>query len=1042
MLVAAEALAVVFVVCALGAGLLAWRILSAPLDIGFARSYVLAALHDEERGIAASVGRIVLHWPDPGGPIMLGVEHARIFDIDGRTIASVDEAALGLSRKNLLIGRLVPVALILKKPALRVVRYEDNTLSVGMEQGLRSQTPAAAGPKDGQSVVEKTLGWLASPGADPDEPSFLAALRTFEIESAKVIVDDRLLDMSWTVPRLDFLAERRKEGLYSKALVGFAERTARPPVLKVEALLEAGTGRIGAEALLENFELSLLGERLPELAVLKEHKGTIDARLNLLAGPDRKLESARLAVLSGTGALDIPELSERPVPFSDAGLLAEYDGTSGRLSLRRAQVTLNGNVDLRAEAAVDVGADEFGGEIRFMIDRLRQADIAPVWPAALRGDASEQWIVENLADGVFSDAFAVVGLKGKKDENGAWRAEAGNVSAGFAFEGMTIDYRAPLAPVREAKGRGTFDLNSETLRIDVESARLLDLDIPGADVELVNIIEGGKGRADIDIKLSGPLKSVFEYVAEEPIGVNTDIDTPRVQGETDLRVNLVFPAHADLKMEDVRIGVKGEMRDVALPGVVRDLTLTGGPLALEIAGNDFTVSGSGKLEGRDVKLEYREFLNAGGQEFTSRAKAALTADDALRARMGIDLGMFLEGPADVSVTYTQYKGGKALADVEGDLKNARLFLDPFDYEKKPGAPGSVTLRAALQNGELKEITGLKGKAPAFLLEDSTLAFRKKGAETELSGGKISRFTLNETVAAMKFDVTAAGRYDIVLDGPFLDFRPFLNDRDEKKEGPYENPPLRVSVAVDRMRTTDRETLQYPKIFVDIDGQGIFNQIEIDAIAGQGDLRVRYKPDETGKRVFRLDAADAGAALRAFALYDNVIGGQMVIYGEPIRGIYDRNLRGRAEITGFKVVKAPSLARLLGAMSLPGVLQLLNNEGLTFSKLEAKFDWRFRQEGSLLLLKEGRTSGNALGLTFDGTFDNAAGTLNVAGTIIPLSGINRAIGSIPLFGNIITGGTGALIAATYSMKGPAQNPDMMVNPLAVLAPGILRRILFE
>lgn len=84
----------------------------------------------------------------------------------------------------------------------------------------------------------------------------------------------------------------------------------------------------------------------------------------------------------------------------------------------------------------------------------------------------------------------------------------------------------------------------------------------------------------------------------------------------------------------------------------------------------------------------------------------------------------------------------------------------------------------------------------------------------------------------------------------------------------------------------------------------------------------------------------------------------------------------------------------------------------------------------------------MGLTFDGTFDNAAHTLDVAGTIIPLSGVNKAIGSIPLVGDILTGGTGALIAATYTMKGPAAEPKTSVNPLSVLTPGILRRILFE
>lgn len=1039
-LISAEILAVVSVLFILGIGFLALRLLSGPMDAGFVKPYVLEALKDEKTGVYARMDRMVLQWPELRGPILVEMKNSRFYNAEGKVVVSVDEAAFGLSKRNLMLGQVVPVALILKNPTLRIVRYEDNGFDIELDRGVESKAPPATGLKSGESPLAKIAGWLSSPGKDPDEPAFLRALRSFEIKGAKVIVDDRQLDMSWTVPQLDIRLERREEGVHSKARIRFEEKELQPATLNVEAILENKTGKIGVEAVLEHFGLSLLADRIPELSVLRAHEGILDARLNMLVGADMVLESAKFTLLSAEGAFNIPALSDGPVPFSDMGLAAEYDGLSGNLTVKRGQVTLNENVEMKAEGALNIGKDGFEGDIKFMIDRLRQADIEPVWPVALKGDASEKWIVQNLSDGVFSDVYALVSLNGAWSESG-WQVDVGNVSAGFAFEGMTINYRPPLSPVRDANGTGTFDLKSEMLRIDIESASLLDMKIAQADVELVNIIEAGKGNADINIKLAGPLKSALEYVKNEPISVKTEIDVKNVQGLADLRVNLAFPAHAALSVEDVKVNVKGELRDVSLPGVVRDLTLTGGPLALAVEGNVFSVTGSAKLEGRDITLDYQEFLNAKGQDYSSRVKASLVADADLRARMGMELGMFLEGPAAVNVTYTQHEGGKSFADVEADLRETRLFFDPFDYEKKAGAAGNVTLCAVLQNGALKEIRDMKGRATNFLLESSVLSFRSKGAETQLSSGNISRFTLNETVASMKFDVAADGRYDITMNGPFLDFRPFLNDEGEK-EGPYANPPLRISIAVDRMRTTDGETLRYSKISADIDAQGVFNRLEMDAIAGKGDLRLRYKPDNTGRRVFRLEAADAGAALKAFSIYDNMIGGRMMIYGEPIGGIYDRNLRGVAEISDFKVVKAPALARLLGAMSLPGVLQLLNNEGLTFSKLEAKFDWRFRQRGSLLTLKDGRTSGNALGLTFDGTFDNAAGTLDVTGTIIPLSGINKIIGSIPLVGDIITGGTGTLIAATYSMKGSMKDPQTSVNPLSVLTPGILRRILFE
>ena len=54
-----------------------------------------------------------------------------------------------------------------------------------------------------------------------------------------------------------------------------------------------------------------------------------------------------------------------------------------------------------------------------------------------------------------------------------------------------------------------------------------------------------------------------------------------------------------------------------------------------------------------------------------------------------------------------------------------------------------------------------------------------------------------------------------------------------------------------------------------------------------------------------------------------------------------------------------------------------------------------------------------------------------------------LGSIPLIGDILTGGEGGgLFAFTYTIRGSFADPSVSVNPLSVLAPGFLRRLFFE
>jgi hypothetical protein len=69
-------------------------------------------------------------------------------------------------------------------------------------------------------------------------------------------------------------------------------------------------------------------------------------------------------------------------------------------------------------------------------------------------------------------------------------------------------------------------------------------------------------------------------------------------------------------------------------------------------------------------------------------------------------------------------------------------------------------------------------------------------------------------------------------------------------------------------------------------------------------------------------------------------------------------------------------------------------------------------------------------------------MNIEGTAIPLSDINKILGKIPLIGDLLLGGNSGLIAATYGIHGKTEQPEVIVNPLSVLAPGIVRKILFE
>lgn len=1084
--IAGEGFAVFLLIVLILAALSVWRLKSGPVDISFANDYIESALRDEESGVYASIDKSALYWPDLKGPLLLGLQDGRIMGADHNEIISVDEIALSLSKAKLLVGIIEPLSLIITRPSVRVIRGEDNSIDFGLgdEEAIIGDKieEQAEGQRD---LIADILDLIEKPEEGGGSP--LAALRTLQIIDAQVMVEDHKFGASWFFPDFNIVFEKAPLGLKATLDLDLPEVKDEASHFHAEVLLNREANSAEASADFSNLDVSIFAGKIEGLDILRKQDVVLDAKLYATLGLDFTVRNVSGEISSESGKVFSEALAPVPVVYQDFRTALTYqNGERESLRIEGMHVTSNG-VTFRMEAQMASASAEaemqgppelaeaeegiaeegtqpeadledvqeqgqstpvYTGTVALSLDDMPQSSIAPLWPAVLEGDASEEWIVEKMSGGDLEGLRAQTDLIVSRDEAGEFDINVQNLKAFFGFVNMDMDYRNPLPALTKANGSGIFDLEKDTISITIDNAEMGGMTISSAELLFDEVVAEGKGGVAMDIKLQGGLDKVFTYLSTEPIDLEDELDTDiaKVRGETDMHVKLAFPTKDDLAIEEIQMDVSGTVRDGFMPNLIRGLPLSGGPFKVSVNNERYTVSGSGELSGRPVVFDWMEYIDSEGKSYKHRANASISIDDELREHFGVDLSDYLEGSVPADIIYTGFADNKAEVDVSVDITPARFFIEAFDYEKASGVSGSVKLTAHMRDNELRRISGLSANAPNFKMEKSAIAFRGTGEATEISRAEISRFILGETISNASVDITPSGQMKIAMDGAFLDLRPFL-DKDEEKDKsaaaePYDNPPMILSISMDQMRPADGEVIQYGKLYADIDDQGRFNQLEMDAIAGAGDIYLRYKANAQGVRTFRFEADDAGAALKAFDVYKGIRGGRLVIYGEPIRGVYDRNLIGLAEITNFRVVDAPALAQLISALSLPGLMSSLDGEGLVFSKLEANFDWLYRKKGALLVLKNGRTSGNSLGLTFDGVFDNGAGRVDVSGTIIPLSGINKAIGSIPLVGDIITGGTGALFAATYSMRGDSDNPNISVNPLSVLTPGILRRVLFE
>lgn len=1053
LIVALESLAVLAGLAILAACALFWRLSLGPVDLGFARPWIEDSLRDSGKNLKVEAEKILLEWEGAGSPLLLGLKDVKVLREDGRPILSVAEAGVSFSISRLALGRIEPRRILLDGPALRLVREKDNKFTLGMEGGEEEPAPL---PKPESPAPSANLGewlWLLT-GNDGESreklPAFARGLRGVDIRNARMMIEDRSNGVSWFLPRTDVALERKK-GTVSTRLSFLVPGDPDPSIFLLSAHRQEESESMDFDLSLSRFDPRLIADRFGPLAFLSRQNVRIDVQGFAQISRDMHVREASAVIDAGAAKLYIPQAYSAPLPLDSLRIEANYDPATRKVEIPRARISLAG-IPLELSAEADLAAQTLSAQMRSGV--IPTENLQRIWPDALREDNSGEWVHKRVSGGKFSnlDARAELALDPQSRE-----PVLKNFTADFAFEGVGVNYRPPLYPVADAAGTGSFDVTKNELVLKGTRARVKDMEARDITAAFDELLTKGEGTADISFDLSGPLPTALSYIALEPIrlGEKLPVDPKSAKGQADLRVSVVFPAVAALKAEDVKVKIKGTVSDAFLPKIVAGLDLAGGPLNLETFDGYFTVGGVGQLADREVEMEWTQYLALRGAPFAAKAKARISADRELRGHFNVELDEYLSGTVPVDLTYTENLDDTAIVEVAADLSPARVSVAPFLYDKAPGAPASASLKLFLKSSRAEKIEALSVQAPDLNLSGGGLTFSPgaDGKGAELRTADFPSLRIGQTDARLFLQSAGAGGpLRIGLEGPFLDARPFLDDAyqrereaaiPQREEAPKSPQPLSISVRADRMRVTGEEVVQAARASVEIDAKDVLTRLDFVARAGSGNLSAQFGPDPGGRRALRLQAEDAGATLRAFGIYDKVRGGTLKVYGEPVGNLADGDISGTISIENFRVVKAPALAALIGAMSIPGLLQSLSGEGLGFTRAETSFDWLRTEGRSVYQFRDGRTSGNSLGLTFVGTIDKKSDTLDLSGTVAPMSEINSLIGGIPLIGDILAGGKGgAVIAATYAIKGKAENPRVLVNPLAALTPGILRRLLFE
>jgi hypothetical protein len=167
-------------------------------------------------------------------------------------------------------------------------------------------------------------------------------------------------------------------------------------------------------------------------------------------------------------------------------------------------------------------------------------------------------------------------------------------------------------------------------------------------------------------------------------------------------------------------------------------------------------------------------------------------------------------------------------------------------------------------------------------------------------------------------------------------------------------------------------------------------------------------------------------MRAAGVFAAARGGRLDLQLVPraLSGVYD----GRAELFDLRVRNASVLAELLNAISVVGLLDQLSGTGIVFNSAEVDF----LLTADAIEIARASAVGASLGVSMAGVYQTGSKRLNVQGVISPIYLVNG-------IGAVLTRRGEGLFGFNYWLSGTADDPQITVNPLSILTPGMFRDI---
>ncbi len=1062
----AMGLAVIVVLAVGGLQLLVAR---GPLSLPQLETYVARQINARLSGETLSIGGISLGSGVGGLANRVILKEVTLRGADNRTLLKVPEIRTDFSLMNLVRGTIAPSDVEIRGARIRLVRELDGSIHV-----LRL-TDA------GEIVFEDDLLGQLDELLGRDE---FKRLQTIALRDTRVSIQDKRSGRAWQVSDSLLALTRQGDEFALRAEVevgvGLGEKT---------RIIAVAKHRIGEKQ--ADFRLQFansIPEDIADMVSALDWLRMLDTRVSgsLTATVDQ-----RGVVGALNGVLDLGQGQLRqtprsvPVAFDQAKVYFSYDKNQDRLSFTQVTVdTSAGRLRSEGYASLQRGPDgavlSMSGQFRFdkleltrpklfaetlkldavsvdyrlsfapltievgamtvhdgdgvyhvsgksvaepdywvnrydiEINSVDRGRIMAFWPLKAI-PRTRKWLVENIQNGRVNNF------------RGGLRSKGGKFTYAFNFEveDAQVRFMKTMPELRNAYGFGY--LTNKDLRIDIQQGHLIAPDNTRVDLVkgsfYIPDIQSRPAIGQIRLEATGGVQAALHLLDVEKfqflqkVGLSPDVATGDVRVTGDLQVAL----SKDAKPKDILFNATVKVRNLKSETLIKGHILRGQGLVVQANEKGLKMNGPVTLDG--VPMQAKWTLGFGPLSRKGSLVEALVglSDKNLRG-LGITLPKgSIAGETLARVLVKIKKGQTPTYTVQSNLVGARLRVPALQWNKSPKTAGKLTLKGSF--GAVPTVDLVALTAPGMKAAGK-ITFRQNGAMQALKLRELQAGRWLDSAADI--DMVSKGNARITLAGGTADLRNFNIGEGTGGDTTGGSP---VDIRLDRLTIisglalTDFTAKLRP-------GKGI-NGTFSGRVNGGTRITGKLLPHKYGT-AFDIRAKDAGRVLASAGFMENVYGGDMwvVINPRAKAGEYD----GSLEVKRTRMTSTSAMAGLLNGISVVGILQQLEGEGIHFTTVDGHF--LMRPNG--VQLKDISAVGPSMGMTLDGWYNSTSRTVDFEGVTTPLYAVNG------LFERVFRKLSGrrkgeGLFSFTYRMTGSADDPKVTVNPLSILTPGVFREI---